>query len=43
MEKFLKLNDLSSYKMAFHLSNVVWDIVIELNNLIKFTNEKLTI
>ncbi len=29
MEKnFLKLNDLSSYKSSFHLSNYVWDIVV---------------
>ena len=29
MEKnYLKLNDISSYKVAYHLSNYVWDIVI---------------
>lgn len=25
---YLKLNDIKAYKMAFHLSNYVWDIVI---------------
>lgn len=28
MRKYLQLNDLNSYKMAFHLSNYVWDIVV---------------
>ncbi|MFZ2188572.1 MAG: four helix bundle protein [Candidatus Moraniibacteriota bacterium] len=29
MEKnYLKLNDLSSYKIAYNLSNYVWDVVI---------------
>ncbi|MFA5962245.1 MAG: four helix bundle protein [Parcubacteria group bacterium] len=29
MEKnYLKLNDLSSYKIAYNLSNYVWDIVV---------------
>lgn len=63
--KYLKLNDISAYKIAFNLSNYVWNIVMkwewfakdkynhiftelkqlpkELNSLIKFTNEKLTI
>lgn len=27
-KKFLQLNDIDSYKIAFHLSNYVWDIVI---------------
>ncbi|MFA6402703.1 MAG: four helix bundle protein [Salinivirgaceae bacterium] len=25
---YLKLNDISAYKIAFHLSNYVWDIVL---------------
>lgn len=27
-KKFLQLNGIDSYKIAFHLSNYVWDIVI---------------
>ncbi len=27
--KFLKLNDIEAYKIAFHLSNYVWNIVIK--------------
>ena len=26
-KKYLKLNDMEAYKVAFHLSNYVWDIV----------------
>lgn len=28
-KKFLKLSDIESYKIAFHLSNYVWDVVIK--------------
>jgi four helix bundle protein len=28
-EKFLKLNDIDAYKLSFHLSNYVWDIIID--------------
>lgn len=28
-EKYLKLNDIDAYKIAFHLSNYVWDIVVQ--------------
>lgn len=28
-KKYLKLNDIDSYKIAFQLSNYVWDIVIK--------------
>ena len=28
-KKFLKLNDIEAYKVAFHLSNYVWNIVIK--------------
>ncbi|MBK8946617.1 MAG: four helix bundle protein [Ignavibacteriae bacterium] len=27
-KKFLKLNDIEAYKIAFNLSNYIWDIVI---------------
>ena len=27
-KKFLKLSDIESYRIAFHLSNYVWDVVI---------------
>ena len=27
--KYLKLSDISAYKGAFHLSNYIWDIVIQ--------------
>jgi four helix bundle protein len=26
-DKYLKLNDIDAYKIAFHLSNYIWDIV----------------
>lgn len=29
MKKFLKLNDIGAYKVAFHLSNYVWDLIIK--------------
>ena len=28
-KKYLKLNDIECYKIAFHLSNYVWDVVIK--------------
>jgi len=28
-KKYLKLNDIECYKIAFHLSNRVWDIVVK--------------
>lgn len=28
-KKFLKLNDLSSYKLAYNLSNYIWQVVIK--------------
>ena len=27
--KYLKLNDIESYKISFHLSNYVWDLVLK--------------
>jgi four helix bundle protein len=31
-EKYLKLNDIDAYKIAFHLSNYVWNVVIKWEN-----------
>lgn len=28
-EKFLQLNDIGAYKIAFHLSNYVWNIIVK--------------
>lgn len=28
-KKFLKLNDIEAYKIAFHLSNFVWNVVVK--------------
>ncbi|MFI5128656.1 MAG: four helix bundle protein [Chitinophagales bacterium] len=28
-EKYLKLNDIDAYKIAFHLSNYIWNVVIK--------------
>ncbi len=28
-KKYLKLNDISAYKIAFNLSNYIWDIIIK--------------
>lgn len=28
-DKYLKLNDVNSYKIAFNLSNYVWDIIVK--------------
>jgi len=28
-KRFLKLNDIEAYKIAFHLSNYVWNIVVK--------------
>ena len=30
--KFLKLNDIESFRISFHLSNYVWDVVLKWNN-----------
>lgn len=32
-KKYLRLNDLDSYKIAFNLSNKVWDIVLKWNHV----------
>lgn len=36
-KNFLKLNDIECYRIAFHLSNYVWDIVIQWEWFIKKT------
>lgn len=28
-KKYLKLNDIEAYKISFHLSNYVWDVVLK--------------
>lgn len=35
--KFLKLNDIEAYKISFHLSNYVWDVVSNWNYFAKRT------
>lgn len=34
-KKYLKLNDVEAYKIAFHLSNYVWAIAVRWNNFTK--------
>ena len=36
-KRYLKLNDIDSYKIAFKLSNFVWDIVVKWDILAKKT------
>jgi len=36
-KKFLKLNDIEAYKVAFHLSNYVWNIIIKWTHFEKST------
>jgi four helix bundle protein len=36
-KKYLKLNDIEAYKIAFNLSNYVWDAVIKWNHFSKLT------
>jgi four helix bundle protein len=36
-KRFLKLNDISSYKIAFNLSNYIWQIIIKWNYFEKDT------
>jgi len=36
-KKYLKLNDIEAYKIAFNLSNYVWDIVIKWDYFPKMT------
>ncbi len=36
-KKYLKLSDIESYRIAFHLSNYIWDIVIKWDVLGKKT------
>jgi len=37
MEKYLTIQDISAYKIAFALSNYVWDIVIRWDGFAKYT------
>jgi len=37
MEKFLTLQDISAYRIAFELSNYVWDIVVKWDGFAKYT------
>jgi four helix bundle protein len=37
MENYLTLNDISAYKIAFELSNYVWDIVVKWDGFAKYT------
>jgi four helix bundle protein len=37
MENYLTINDISAYKIAFELSNYVWDIVVKWDGFAKFT------
>lgn len=34
-KRFLQLNDVTSYKIAFNLSNYVWEVVIKWDNFAK--------
>ena len=36
-KNYLKLNDIEAYKIAFHLSNYIWNIVIGWNHFAKET------
>ncbi len=36
-KKYLKLNDIEAYKIAFHLSNYVWNIIIKWDYFAKQT------
>jgi|SRR3989344_5445693 len=37
MKKYLQLNDISAYKISFHLSNYVWEIVLKWDHLAEDT------
>lgn len=36
-KKFLALNDIEAYKIAFHLSSYVWDIIVSWDHFPKST------
>ena len=36
-KKYLRLNDLNSYKISFHLSNYVWDIIVKWDRIARNT------
>jgi len=37
VKKFLKLNDIDAYKISFHLSNYVWEVVLKWDYFAKKT------
>ena len=37
MKKYLELKDITAYRIAFNLSNYVWDIVVEWDYFVKDT------
>ena len=36
-KKYLKLNDIECYRISFHLSNYVWDIIVKWDSFAKRT------
>ena len=36
-KKFLKLSDIEAYKISFHLSNFVWNVVVKWTHFEKTT------
>ncbi len=36
-KKFLKLNDIEAYKISFHLSNYVWEVVLKWDHFARKT------
>lgn len=36
-KKYLKLNDIEAYKISFHLSNYVWEVILKLDHFTKKT------
>jgi len=36
-KKYMKLNDIDAYKISFHLSNYIWDIVIKWEHFMRNT------
>ena len=36
-KKYLMLNDIEAYKISFHLSNYIWEVVLKWNHLAKNT------
>ena len=36
-EKYLKLNDIDAYRISFHLSNYIWNVILKWDNFAKRT------